>query len=129
MLVTFVFTGSNKAKVKFDDGVYYTLIYGGKSYEAANKVAMGKLPKTTEPTVPETTVPETTVPETTVPETTAPTTPSSTAPAYPTLITWEEFMAMTGDEQWAYYKTFPSIEVYNEWYDNAKQEWEQKQPK
>ena len=46
-LATFVITGKNKMKVKFDDGVYFTLIYGGKSFEDAEKTAFKKLP--TEP--------------------------------------------------------------------------------
>lgn len=50
-------------------------------------------------------------------------------PAYPTLITYEEYMAMTGDEQYAYYLTFPSMEVFNQWYNNAKAEYDQAHPK
>ena len=50
-------------------------------------------------------------------------------PAYPTLITYEEYMAMTGDEQMAYYRTFPSMQEFNKWYNDAKKDWEDAHPK
>ena len=80
------------------------------------------------PTTAPTTAPS--EPEDTEP-TTQPTQPGhpSGVPAYPTLISWEEFMAMTGAEQYAYYKSFPSVAAYQQWYNNAKKTWEDAQPK
>ena len=55
--------------------------------------------------------------------------PGNTAPAYPTLITYEQYMAMTGEEQMAYYRTFPSMQEFNKWYNNAKAEYDRAHPK
>ena len=57
--------------------------------------------------------------------TTAPTEPSK--PVAPGEMTYEAYIALSGEEQFAYYKTFESATAFNTWYNNAKAEWEAKQ--
>jgi hypothetical protein len=81
------------------------------------------VPATT--TVPVTT---TTAPVTTqAPTTTAPSQPST--PANPdTSLTYEQYMAMTPEQQFAHYNTYSSPQAFFEWFNAAKLEYENSIP-
>lgn len=69
-----------------------------------------------------------TVPEGTNPGQTTPTDPSqSTEPVedMPVQLRFEEYLAMTGEEQYAYAQTFPSMMDYVNWYNAARAEYDQ----
>ena len=55
--------------------------------------------------------------------------PEPSGPAYPTLLTYEEYKALSGTEQNDYFWTFPSASAFNNWYNNAKAEWDAEQEK
>lgn len=81
----------------------------------------------TQPTEPETTpVPESTVPtqqeEQITPETTAPK-PTEPEKEMPVLLTYEEYMALSPAVQQAYYESFPSMEAYMQWFNEAAKEY------
>ena len=42
----------------------------------------------------------------------------------PTTLSYEEYNALSGEEQEAYFNTFDSIEDFVAWYNTAKQEYE-----
>lgn len=72
------------------------------------------------------------------PTTPAPTTPAPTTPpsdtAGPELDadghwTYEYYVSRTGDEQYAYMQTFPSLRAFNDWYNAAKAAYDAAQPK
>ena len=95
-------------------------------------------PETTAPTqapVPsETTQPsESTEPsETTQPsESTEPseTTPPTEPPAEPIYLTYEQYIALSGPEQEAYYDSFPSMSAFNAWYQKAWAEYDASIPR
>ena len=44
---------------------------------------------------------------------------------YPYTLTWKEYMAMTEDEQIAFYKLFPSHSEYKAWYNAAKKKYDE----
>ena len=47
-----------------------------------------------------------------------------TTPTGPDLsLTYEEYLAMTGSQQQAYYNTFESVRAFVEWFDAAKAEY------
>lgn len=77
-------------------------------------------------------------PTTPAPTTPAPTTPTPTTPtpgpAGPELDadgywTYEYYDSRTGDEQFAYMKTFPSVRAFNDWYNAAKAAYDAAQPR
>lgn len=41
--------------------------------------------------------------------------------------TYEEYIALSGDEQYAYYQQFESASAFFEWYNQAKLEYEESQ--
>lgn len=41
------------------------------------------------------------------------------APAYPELLSYEEYLKMTPEQQQAYYETFPDQETYMQWFNEA----------
>lgn len=43
--------------------------------------------------------------------------------------TYEYYITRTGEEQMAYYKTFPSMEAFNQWYNRAKKAYDEAHPK
>ena len=45
-------------------------------------------------------------------------------PSYENQITYEEYNALSGEEQEAYFNTFPSVESFFEWYNAAREEYE-----
>jgi hypothetical protein len=45
------------------------------------------------------------------------------------LLTYEEYMALSGAEQYAYFETFPSGKEFNDWYNGAKAKWLESQDK
>lgn len=49
-------------------------------------------------------------------------------PSGPARIGYEEYMAMTGKEQQAYYEQFPNVESFFEWYHAAKAEYDAAHP-
>ena len=49
-------------------------------------------------------------------------------PAGPERISYEEYMAMSGTEQQAYYEQFPDVETFFEWYHEAKAEYDAAHP-
>lgn len=85
------------------------------------------LPGTTGPA--ETTAPGTVPGETTAattPETTTGTTPeTTTAPTTPTM-TFEQYWAMSGEQQMEFANSFPSYDAYLAWYRQAEQEYNNK---
>ena len=74
-------------------------------------------PRETEPVRP--TEPQSTQP----PATTEP----QTGTADPADVTYEEYLAMTPQEQQAHYEQFPSLEAYIAWHNAALEEYEEKQ--
>lgn len=46
----------------------------------------------------------------------------------PKRISYEEYWAMSGTEQQAYYESFPSVEDFFNWYNEAKAEYEASHP-
>ena len=50
-------------------------------------------------------------------------------PEEPILLTYEEYTALSSEEQLAYYYTFESGTAFNAWYNQAKAEWDAKQDK
>jgi outer membrane biosynthesis protein TonB len=50
-------------------------------------------------------------------------------PEEPILLTYEEYKALSSEEQLAYYYTFESGTAFNAWYNQAKAEWDAKQDK
>ena len=76
-------------------------------------------PEVTEPgtTEPGTTEPETTEPETTGPEDTTPVTPPDEEQ---TTLTFEEYLAMSVEEQEAFVESFESLEDFIAWWNAAK---------
>ncbi len=69
-----------------------------------------------------------TIPEEMNPGQTTPTSPSqSTKPleTVPVQLRFEEYLAMTGEEQYAYAQTFPSMMDYVNWYNAARAEYDQ----
>ena len=74
-------------------------------------------PRETEPAQP--TQPQPTQP----PATTEP----QTGTADPADVTYEEYLAMTPQEQQAHYEQFPSLEAYIAWHNAALEEYEEKQ--
>ena len=63
-------------------------------------------------------------------ETTTPDTPTdSQEPEGPQILTWEQYQAMTGPEQYAYSLTFPTLTDFNNWYAAARAEYEAAHPK
>ena len=81
-------------------------------------------PEVTEPgtTEPETTEPETTEPGTTEPETTGPedTTPVTPPDEEQITLTFEEYLAMSVEEQEAFVESFESLEDFIAWWNAAK---------
>lgn len=68
--------------------------------------------------------------------TTKPTNPTTPAPGTdgPELDengywTYEYYISRSGEEQMAYYRTFPSMAEFNKWYNAAKAEYDRKHPK
>lgn len=45
------------------------------------------------------------------------------------LLTYEEYEALSGDAQYAYYLSFPSAREFNDWYNAAKKAYQDAQPK
>ena len=43
--------------------------------------------------------------------------------------TYEYYISRSGEEQMAYYKTFPSMEAFNAWYNRAKKAYDEAHPK
>ena len=74
-------------------------------------------------------------PTSTTASATAPTPAPTTAPtepkplAYPNLITYKEYMDLTGEEQYAYFQTFPTATEFNSWFNGEKAKWEAEQEK
>ena len=54
--------------------------------------------------------------------------PLVACPAGPKRIGYEEYIAMTGKEQQAYYEQFPDVESFFAWYHEAKAEYEASRP-
>ncbi len=79
------------------------------------------------PTTPEDTKPEDTKPEDTKPEDTKPedTTPPETGSG---ITEFEWYIALSGEEQLAFYNTFPSAKEFMEWYNAAKAEYDALHP-
>ena len=50
------------------------------------------------------------------------------SPSYENQITYEEYNSLSGEEQEAYFNTFPSIESFFEWYNAARDEYEKNNP-
>ena len=48
------------------------------------------------------------------------------APETPPKLTYEEYNALSGEEQEAYFNSYPDIESFFEWYNTAKKEYEDK---
>ena len=44
-------------------------------------------------------------------------------------MTYEQYMKLSGDEQWAHYLTFESGRAFNDWYNAAKTAWDAAQDK
>ena len=42
--------------------------------------------------------------------------------------TYEYYWSRTGDEQWAYMKTFPTLKDFNAWYNKAAAAYEATRP-
>lgn len=76
----------------------------------------------TETTTPATTEPENTEPVLTEPvETTPePTEPEETTPEQETAVTYSQYLAMTEDEQEAFVNSFPSLQDFVNWWNEAK---------
>ena len=49
-------------------------------------------------------------------------------PSYENQITYEEYNSLSGEEQEAYFNTFPTIESFFEWYNSARDEYEKNNP-
>lgn len=43
--------------------------------------------------------------------------------------TYEYYISRSGEEQMAYYRTFPSMAAFNKWYNEAKAEYDRQHPK
>ena len=53
---------------------------------------------------------------------------SETKPAPDISVTYEQYQAMSGDEQYAYFNTFGSVEDFFAWYNAAKATYEKENP-
>ena len=53
---------------------------------------------------------------------------NNTEPSPEKPLTYEEYNALSGEEQEAYFNTFPSIEAFFEWYNLAKDQYEKDHP-
>lgn len=72
---------------------------------------------------------ETSEPEVSLPETSDSEASDSEASEPVTLLTFEEYLALSSAEQQAYFESFPSIQEYIAWYNAAQKEYEDSQNK
>lgn len=80
-----------------------------------------------EATEPEATEPEATEPEATEPDVTEPTTPPAVE-TEPVVTAYEQYHNMSGSAQKEFIDSFPSIEAFVAWYENAKAEYDALHP-
>ena len=75
--------------------------------------------------------------ETFAPATGSPTTAPTTVPTEPTepsygedgYMTYESYMALSGEKQMEYFYTFPGVKEFNDWYNAAKKAYDEAHPK